>query len=392
MAASGACKTLILEREAHPGGIPRHALHSGFGLRDLHRVLSGPTYARRLAENAAAAGAELLTSAMATGWTAAGDLEVTSPQGRTTISPDAVVLCTGCRERSRAARLIAGTRPYGVMTTGTLQQLVYLQRRHVGRRAVIVGAEHVSYSALATLSHARVSVAAILTGLPEHQSYRLFAAGARLRYRTPTLTNTEVVCIHGYPQLEGVTARNLQTAATSEIPCDVLVLTGDWIPDNELAVGAGIAIDRGSASPLVDTSGRTLGPRIFAAGNLVHPAEMADVAALGGRHVAVSVLRSLRTDDSWHSPAAHVVSSDLRWITPQLIPVDRAMPARRRFVVRAREFRPDAEITVTQNDRDLWSGRIRLVPNRSASLPASWLSNALESEGAIEVRVASCSP
>ena len=46
----GVGEVVVIEREAEPGGIPRHARHQGFGLRDLRRPLSGPAYARRYAE------------------------------------------------------------------------------------------------------------------------------------------------------------------------------------------------------------------------------------------------------------------------------------------------------------------------------------------------------
>ena len=137
--AAGAGTVLVIEREAEPGGIPRHADHQGFGLRDLRRVLSGPGYAARCADRASKAGAELLLRTQVTGWTADGALEVTGPAGRSAIAARAIVLAAGCRERPRSARLVAGTRPQGVMTTGTLQQLVYLARERVGTRAVVVG-------------------------------------------------------------------------------------------------------------------------------------------------------------------------------------------------------------------------------------------------------------
>src|SRR6185503_4135141 len=132
----GVSEVVVIEREREPGGIPRHARHQGFGLRDLRRPLSGPAYARRYAELAASAGAELRTDTMVTGWSSDGPLELTGPRGRETIEPDALILATGCRERPRSARLVPGSRPEGVMTTGTLQQLVYLKRRRVGERAL----------------------------------------------------------------------------------------------------------------------------------------------------------------------------------------------------------------------------------------------------------------
>ena len=65
------------------------------------------------------------------------------------------------------------------MTTGMLQQLVYLEELAAsGRRAVVVGAEHVSYSAVATLAHAGCDTVAMITELPRHQSYAAFHWGA----------------------------------------------------------------------------------------------------------------------------------------------------------------------------------------------------------------------
>ena len=83
------------------------------------------------------------------------------------------------------------------MTTSTLQQLVHLEGRKVGRRAVIVGAEHVSFSAVATLAHGGASVAGLVTELPRHQSLTAFRAGAAVRYRAPVWTRTAVSAIHG---------------------------------------------------------------------------------------------------------------------------------------------------------------------------------------------------
>ena len=77
----------MIEREREAGGIPRHAAHQGFGLRDLRRPLSGPAYARRLASLAVDAGAEVLTETMVTGWSPDGPLELTGPGGRSHSSP-----------------------------------------------------------------------------------------------------------------------------------------------------------------------------------------------------------------------------------------------------------------------------------------------------------------
>ena len=44
----GISPVTVIEREREAGGIPRHSDHTGFGLRDLRTVLSGPRYAAAL--------------------------------------------------------------------------------------------------------------------------------------------------------------------------------------------------------------------------------------------------------------------------------------------------------------------------------------------------------
>jgi NADPH-dependent 2,4-dienoyl-CoA reductase/sulfur reductase-like enzyme len=210
----GTGRVLVLDREQAAGGIPRHSNHTGYGLRDLRRVLTGPAYARHYADAAAGAGAEIRLGATVTGWAAeqpatdrpatdrpatALSATVTSPAGLDTIDAAAVLLATGCRERPRPARLIPGDRPDGVMTTGELQQRVYLGGERLTGRALVLGAEHVSFSALVTLAHAGADVIALVTDQPRQQSYAAFAFGAAARWRVPVWTSTAIRRVIGRP-------------------------------------------------------------------------------------------------------------------------------------------------------------------------------------------------
>ena len=387
----GTTDVLVIDRESEAGGIPRHAKHQGFGLRDLRRPLSGPAYARRYAELAASAGAELRTDTMVTGWSPDGPLELTGPGGRETIEPDALILATGCRERPRSARLVPGSRPEGVMTTGTLQQLVYLKRRKVGERALIVGAEHVSFSALLTLAHGGARAVGMVTELPRHQSLALFRAGAGLRWRAPLWTRTALTAIHGRPRVEEVELTDLDSGATRSVECDTVVFTADWIPDHELAVMGGLELDPGTRGPRVDAALRTSRPGVLAAGNLLHGAETADVAALSGRHAAVATDGVVR---GAHWPDGRVpveCEPPLQWIAPNVVaPGGAGAPPRGRFALRSREFARRPRVEVAQDGRTLWTGHVaRLVPGRSARLPRGWTAAVDPAGGPVRVRLAS---
>src|SRR6478752_1548169 len=219
LATDPALKVTILEREAHAGGIPRHSDHLGYGMRDMKTLITGPAYARKLV-------------AMVTGWHDEHSLDVTSPQGRLQVDARAIILATGARERPRPARLIPGDRPAGVYTTGQLQNLVHLHHRAVGRRAVVVGAELVSWSAVLTLKHAGCRTALMTTIYPSPESYGVFnIAGKSPLIGVDVATRTRVVRVIGKPALTAVEIENIDTGARRIVECDTLVLTGDWIPD-----------------------------------------------------------------------------------------------------------------------------------------------------------------
>ena len=382
----GVGSVLVADRETEAGGVPRHCVHTGFGLRDRHRVTTGPAYARALASLATAAGAELRLGTTVTGMDpvdgdTGGTVTMTSARGVEIVPAAAVLLATGCRERPRAARLIPGDRPAGVMTTGELQQRVYLGHERLAGRALVVGAEHVSFSAAATLAHAGARVVALVTEHDRQQSYAAFRLGAALRWRVPVWTGTAVGRLAGRGRLAGAEVTDVRTGATRFVPCEVVVFTGDWIPDHELARLAGLAMDPGTRGPAVDTRLETSAPGVFAAGNLVHAAETADVAALSGRHAARHIAAALgaaragagNPDAGRGAGRVPVrVEPPLLWISPNAIGAV-TPPPRDRFVLRSQEFRGRVRLEVRQDGRLLARSRLlRLVPGRPVHLGAAW--------------------
>ena len=143
----GVKRVVILEREEAAGGVPRHCGHPPFGMREFCRILTGPAYARKLCQAALAAGVDVRPHTAVTTLRPFGELDVATPAGPAEIVARRVVLATGGRESPRSARRVSGDRPVGVITTGTLQQSVYIEGLKPFRRPVVVGTELVSLSA-----------------------------------------------------------------------------------------------------------------------------------------------------------------------------------------------------------------------------------------------------
>jgi thioredoxin reductase len=355
---------VVAEREQEPGGIPRHTQHLGYGVRDLHRVFDGPTYARRLVDRALHAGADIRVGTTVLDVSGVG-ADLVTATGIERLTARAVVLATGTRERPRAARLVPGDRPAGVLTTGALQQFSALHHQPIGRRAVIVGAEHVSFSAVLTLRHLGCDVAAMVTPLPRHQTYAPLRWATATRHRVPVRTGVDVATVIGRGRVEAV-----ELTDGSRIACDTVVFTGDWVPDHELARRAGCTMVPVARAPAVTSGFGTSAPGVFAIGNLVHPAETADVCALDGRAAAHHVSRYL-IDDRWAPSDPIAVTAPIRWASwaagGLTLRVDRAVTARVQVTV-------DGQVVATSRRRSL-------VPNRALHV-------AFTDDGAGQVSVA----
>jgi L-2-hydroxyglutarate oxidase LhgO len=390
----GVDELVVVEREPEAGGVPRMCGHIGFGIGDLHRIMTGPAYARRYRALAEKAGVRIHTSTMVTGWDGPRQVTFTGPSGPGVVEARAILLATGVRERPRSARLVPGDRPQGVYTTGALQRFVYEHHLPVGSRAVIVGAERVSLSAVMTLMHAGVRVLNMITELPQHQLYLPVFLPAKFLFadilaRAPILTGRQVTNIFGCPRVEGIEVTDLETGKTQIIACDTVVFTGDWIPENELTRRAGVATASAFRGPEVDALFRTSQSGIFAAGNLLRGVETADWAALEGRSAAYSVVRFLE-NAQWSAGRLPIqVEAPLEWICPNVLSSD-ALP--KRFRLRAREFCGQATILVTQGDRELYSQKRRhLLANTSLDLAGAWTRDVHFYGEPLKIRVISAS-
>jgi thioredoxin reductase len=380
---------LVIEREAQTGGIPRHSNHLGYGIRDLRRFISGPAYARRLTTMARDHGARLETEAQVTGWDGERRLLVTSPAGRRVVEADAVILATGARERPRPARLIPGDRPQGVYTTGELQNLVHLHHASVGKRAVVIGAELVSWSAVMTLREAACQTVAMTSRYTRSEAYAAFRFFGRVVFRVPVQTRSRVVRINGKHRVESVLIENLDTKLRQVIECDTVVTTGDWIPDHELARLANLVIDEATLGPIVDTGLRTSAPGVFAVGNLVHPVDTADAAALDGEHVAPVVTGSLRHDPATKPSMRIKTAPPFRWVTPQLISNGTPAP-RGDLLIWTDEYHPLPKVRAIQGGRILAEKRVLwpASPGRVFRVPYDLVATAAPEHGVVTIEMA----
>jgi thioredoxin reductase len=352
----GVGRVVILEREAVLGGVPRHCGHPPFGLREFGRVLTGPAYARRLRAAAEKAGVEILLQHSVVRLRPGGVLDVATPDGTGELRALRVLLATGARESPRAARLVGGDRPLGVLNTGALQAHVILHGSVPFRRPVVVGTELVSLSALATCrSHGIRPVAMLEQGKRAVARWPLTLFPKLLRI--PLHYGAEIAEICGGARVESVKLRDGR-----EIICDGVLLTGQFTPEASLARMTHLAVDSGSGGPVTDQYGRCSDGAYFAAGNVLRGIETAGWSFREGVAIADYIADDLSGGLPYAEGGVEVVcGAGLKFALPQYL----ARVTRLRGVMQLRVAEAvRGQLRVRAGDAVLYRRRISVLPER----------------------------
>jgi thioredoxin reductase len=279
----GVGSVLVLDREPHAGGIPRHCGHYPFGTREFGRVLKGPDYARKLVTAAMAAGVRICTNVTVTSMTSGPVLQVTTPDGLRDITANLVLLAMGARETPRAARLIGGTKPAGIVTTGTLQSMTYLHHQRAFRRPVILGTELVAFSAIMTCRHLGMRPVAMIE--PNTRTTARWPTGLfPYVMGVPLYLDTELIAIHGKDRVTGATIKDQN--GPRDIACDGVITSGHFRPDASLLRDSHLQHCPHTGGPEIDQYGRCSDPAYFAAGNLLRAIETAGWSWREGHRLA----------------------------------------------------------------------------------------------------------
>ncbi len=282
----GAAKVLVIERDKVVGGILNQCIHNGFGLHYFKEELTGPEYAGRFAEMVRNTSAEVVTGTMVLGI----DTPESGPVIRCVSREDgyreyragAVVLCMGCRERTRGAIAIPGDRPSGIMTAGTAQRYVNMEGYMIGRRIVILGSGDIGLIMARRMTLEGAKVLACVELCPYSNGLNRNIVQCLEDYGIPLYLSHTVTGVHGHGRLERVTVSRVDDrrrpveGTAFDIECDTLLLSVGLIPENEITRDAGIAIDRRTNGPTVYENMMTTRPGVFACGNVVHVHDLVD--------------------------------------------------------------------------------------------------------------------
>ncbi len=287
----GSESILILERDVRLGGILLQCIHNGFGLHHFGEELTGPEYAGRFVDLVKKYNIEYKLDTMVLN-IAAENSDETNPKrivtaintidGMMNIEAKAVILSMGCRERTRGALVLPGTRPAGIFTAGSAQRFVNIDGYLPGKKAVILGSGDIGLIMARRLTLEGVEVKLVCELMPFSAGLTRNIVQCVENFNIPLKFSHTITAIHGKERVEGVTVAEVDSnrkpiKETEEyIECDTLLLSVGLIPENEVSIDCGVSMDSSTSGPIVNERMQTSIQGIFACGNAVHVHDLVD--------------------------------------------------------------------------------------------------------------------
>ncbi len=322
---NGVTDVVILDREPRLGGILNQCIHNGFGLHKLGKELTGPEYAATYAEKVAKRGIKVYYETTATALSSNKVVTAQNKDGILEIEAKAVILAMGCRERSRGALNIGGTRPAGVYSAGTAQKLMNCEGYKVGKKAVILGSGDIGLIMARRMSLEGAKVEAVCGIMPYSGGLTRNIVQCLEDFDIPLYLSHTVAEIHGKERVEGVTIaevdQNRQVIEETKryIPCDTLLLSVGLIPENELTRSAGIPMDPVTNGALVDENRQTGVPGIFACGNVLQVHDLVDYVSDEAEIAGVGAAAFVQSPHADGRTVQTVAGNGVRYVLPQRV-------------------------------------------------------------------------
>ena len=321
----GVDDVVVLEREHRPGGILRQCIHDGFGLTRFGETLSGPEYAQRFVAQAEELGITCLTDTTVLSLEADRTVTASGPAGLKQLRGDAVILTMGCRERTRGALAIPGSRPAGIYTAGVAQEYINLRNLMVGREVVILGSGDIGMIMARRMTLEGAHVKAVYEVQPYPSGLPRNVEQCLNDYGIPLYLSHTVTAVHGDNRLTGVTVSRVDEhlipvpGTEKEYKCDTLILSVGLIPENELSLDAGVTLDDRTKGAVVDEHFQTDVAGIFAAGNVLHVHDLVDFVSMEAESLADSAAEFVQNGCLAPCPIEIGTDSHINHTVPQRV-------------------------------------------------------------------------
>lgn len=370
---NGVEKILVLERDRELGGILQQCIHPGFGLHIFNEELTGPEYAQRFVDELVEKDIQFKLDTMVIDINENKEITaLNSKDGLIKIKAKAIILAMGCRERTRGAINIPGSRPAGVYNAGMAQRLINIEGYMVGKKVIILGSGDIGL----IMARRLVLEGAEVVGVLARGKY---AAGLTRNvvqcledYDIPLLLQHNIIEIKGRERVESVVVsetddnKNPIPGTEKEFECDTVLLSVGLIPENELSSNMGINLDFKTKGAFVDENMETEIPGVFACGNVLHVHDVVDYVTeesrKAGKSAAKYILEGKSFDDN-DEYVEMIPGKGISYIIPQRVSRNR-LKEKMEFFTRVNDIYKDINFNIDSDGETILSRRKKyMIPS-----------------------------
>jgi len=291
-------------------------------------------------------------------------LTFSTPDGIVRYQAKRVLFALGARESTRASRLVSGGRSPNIITTGTLQRFTYIQGTKPFKKAVIIGSEIVSFSAIMTAKHAGIDIVGVIESRDKIESFPLLKNISKYILKAPVYTSSKLVLITTEDkEVKSVTIST--NGKLSDIECDGVIFTGDFIPESAILQKSCKGFNQHNHSLSITQNFQIDNERFFLAGNVVRGALTAFNCYFEGRDAGAKIAESLNEDKA-PTVATITVGQEMDcWYYPSLIDVDSPID----FLTKVRfRHRTEGILSLFKNGELVSEQEIDAVPYKSITV------------------------
>ena len=323
---------LVIEREKALGGILNQCIHNGFGLHVFKEELTGPEYASRYMDAFLKLNIEFLLDTTVVDVKKNDNFEVTVSSfenGLFKIDAKAVILSSGCYERTRGSVIIPGERPKGIMPAGSAQRYLNIDGYLVGKRVFILGSGDIGLIMARRMTLEGAKVLGVAEIMPYSNGLTRNIVQCLHDFDIPLYLSHTVTNVKGKDRLEQITIQEVDShfnpiEHTDKVfDVDTLLLSVGLIPDISLFDSLDFKRDLVTKSAVVNQFYEASISGLFICGNALHVHDLVDYVSIesekAGKSAQNYILNSKKA-----SKHVHLIefNENIRYIVPQLIDFD----------------------------------------------------------------------
>lgn len=319
---------LIIEKDNFLGGILNQCIHNGFGLHEFKEELTGPEYMNRFSDQIISNNIEFWLESTVIKVTKRKEITVSNKNGLFKILAKAIIIATGCFERSPGSISLSGTRPSGIITAGSAQKYLNIYGYLVGKEIVILGSGDIGLIMARRLTLEGAKVKCVCELMPYSNGLNRNIVQCLNDYDIPLYLSTTIKEVKGKNRVESVIISkvdnnlNFVEGSEEEIKCDTLILSVGLIPYLGVFNNLGLEVDK-TRGYKVNQFNETTIPGIFSCGNCLHVHDVVDYVSEEARQAGYGASLYIAKEIHHHRNNINVeFSNNINYVVPQRILFD----------------------------------------------------------------------